>query len=243
MDIYQNQSELELIDKIKIFSEQNSRLLNFSNIVAHNLTSHFGNIESLLSFIDFDKNTVENKEALAHLQVVSNDLKFTMRGLKEIVRIQNDLDAITDLIDLNLYLRKAERTVNTYNHDKKIILINNIPSDTFIKFNSAYMESILLNFITNAVKYSHPERFPIIKFNFFIEQGEKILTIEDNGLGIDLERYGHQLFEMYKTFHKNQNAQGIGLYIVKCQIEAMKARISVQSVVNEGTIFRIVFQD
>ena len=69
------------------------------------------------------------------------------------------------------------------------------------------------------------------------------IRIEDNGIGIDLKRNGDKIFGMYKTFHKNENAQGIGLYITKIQIEAMKGEISVKSKVGVGTSFRIIFND
>ena len=105
------------------------------------------------------------------------------------------------------------------------------------------MESVLLNFTTNAIKYAHPERSPIIEFGFAIENGRKVLTISDNGLGIDLDRHGELLFGLYKTFHKRQDAQGIGLYITKNQIEAMKGKVVVSSKVGEGTTFKIVFND
>lgn len=101
----------------------------------------------------------------------------------------------------------------------------------------------MLNFSTNAIKYAHPDRSPIIEFNFFIENGKKILTVTDNGLGIDLDKYGHLLFGMYKTFHNNENAQGIGLYITKIQIDAMKGEISIKSKVGVGTSFKIIFSN
>jgi signal transduction histidine kinase len=101
----------------------------------------------------------------------------------------------------------------------------------------------LLNFSTNAIKYAHPDRLPIIVFDFFIENEHKVLTITDNGLGIDLEKYGNLLFGMYKTFHQHENAHGIGLYIVKNQIESMNGKVSVTSKVGEGTVFKIIFSD
>lgn len=99
------------------------------------------------------------------------------------------------------------------------------------------MESILLNFISNAIKYSRPNIEPVITISF---HKNNELIIEDNGLGIDLEIHGNNLFGMYKTFHPNKDSRGIGLFITKNQVEAMGGTIAVKSKVNVGTTFTII---
>ena len=69
------------------------------------------------------------------------------------------------------------------------------------------------------------------------------MEIEDNGLGINLEKHGKKLFGMYKTFHKHKDSRGIGLFITKNQIEAMGGRIDVKSQVGVGTTFKIYFNE
>lgn len=237
----QKEKELDLLRMMKLSSNQNSRLLNFSHIVSHNLNSHAGNIKLLLDIIDLESDFFKKKEALMHVRTVSNDLNNTILHLSKIIAIQNNSNIIVEPLKLNTFLQNNSNTINVYKKENKITIINNVPDDAIVNFNAAYLESVLLNFSTNAIKYAHPDRFPIIEFNFFIENGKKILTVTDNGLGIDLDKYGHLLFGMYKTFHKNENALGIGLYITKIQIEAMKGEISVKSKVGVGTSFRIIF--
>lgn len=237
------EKELELLQTIKRYSEHNSRLLNFSHIVSHNLNTHSGNIKQLLDIIDTEENAITQKEYLNYLRIVSNDLNETITHLSQIVNIQNNLNVIKEPLDLNSYLEKNRKTINNYGLKNKAIIINKIPKDSIINFNPAYLESVLLNFSTNAIKYAHPDRFPIITFEFFIENKKKVLTINDNGLGIDLEKHGNLLFGMYKTFHRHENANGIGLYITKNQIESMGGQISVESKVGEGTTFKIIFCD
>ena len=107
----------------------------------------------------------------------------------------------------------------------------------------AYLDSVLMNFITNAVKYKDPERDPIVKLSLEQCDNYTVLSITDNGLGIDLERYGEKLFGMYKTFHDNPDARGIGLYITKNQVEAMNGKITVSSNPGKGTTFNIHFNE
>ncbi len=240
---FQKEKELELIQKMNLYSEQNNHLLNFSHIVSHNLSNQAGNIKLLLDVVDLEENYEENKKTLHFLRTFSNDLNDTIAHLSEIVSIQDNINILIEPLKLNLYMKKNIDAINIYGFEKKATIINNVPEDTIINFNSAYLESVLLNFSTNAIKYAHPNRFPIIEFNFLVENNKKILTIKDNGLGIDLEKNGHSLFGLYKTFHKHDDAQGIGLYITKNQIETMNGQVTVKSKVGEGTTFKIIFSD
>ncbi|TDU43727.1 histidine kinase/DNA gyrase B/HSP90-like ATPase [Gelidibacter sediminis] len=103
----------------------------------------------------------------------------------------------------------------------------------------AYLDSILLNFITNAIKYGQEDRSPIIAIHTYMKDDRPFLEVSDNGMGIDLKKHGHKLFEMYKTFHQNDDSEGIGLFITKNQIEALNGEIFVESEIQQGTTFTI----
>lgn len=224
-------------------SEQNSRLLNFAHIVSHNLRSHAGNFTMLLDLVDDIQDSGEREETLQHLRTISNDLTQTIEHLNELVNIHTEIKIARE--NLNLY-EFFQRTLNVLSekinkHDVKIISL--IPDDVQINYNPAYLESILLNFTTNAIKYSHPDRRLEITYQLTYEKGKKVLTISDNGLGIDLEKYKDSLFGMYKTFHQHPDSRGIGLFITKNQVEAMGGKIEVKSKVGEGTAFKIYFNE
>ena len=106
----------------------------------------------------------------------------------------------------------------------------------------AYLESIILNLITNAIKYKSPDRPVVLKIKSGMEGDFAFLSIADNGLGIDLDRHGSKLFGMYKTFHSHPEARGIGLFISKNQIEAMGGHIEVESEMGKGTTFTTYFK-
>lgn len=101
------------------------------------------------------------------------------------------------------------------------------------------MESIVLNLTTNAIKYRDPEKEPTLTIQSYTEDEFIVLSVEDNGKGIDMERYGGKVFGMYKTFHGNKDARGIGLFITKNQIESMGGTIELESAVGVGTTFKI----
>ncbi len=237
------QKEDELMEKMAKCNELNSMLLNLFYTVSHNLNAYTSNIKMLLDLIDLEDNPVENRINLNHLRTVSNDLNRTITDLSQIIYVQNNQNVIKESLNLNQYLNKVKNIVDGYSIDDRLRFINNVPDSAFVNHNPAYLESILLNFTTNAIKYAHPDRFPVIEFNFSIENGQKTLSIKDNGLGIDLDRYNKSLFGLNQTFHKQGNSSGIGLFITKYQVEAMKGTISVESKVGEGTTFKIYFND
>jgi len=240
----QKEKELELLKTMKLYSDQNSRLLNFSHIVSHNLNTQASNIKSILDFIDADVDKQTINEMLLHLRTVSNDLNDTISNLTQIVKTQSNINIAVAPLKLYEYIEKTISTIKRYDKQTNVSIINNVPKYLKINFNPAYLESVLLNFTTNAIKYAHPDRDPVIVFDFGIEpEGYKSLKITDNGLGIDLAVYGDLLFGMYKTFHKHEEARGIGLYITRNQIEAMKGSVFVESEVGAGTSFKIVFND
>lgn len=238
---YQTKGELDLTEKLTTSNNLNTMLLNLFYTVSHNLNSYTANIKMLLDLIDLEEDPIENRKNLDYLRTVSNDLNKTITDLSQIVYVQNNLEIIKERLNLNEYLNKVKKVIDGYSVEDRLRFVNNVPDSVFVNHNPAYLQSILLNFCTNAIKYAHPERFPVMEFDFSLE--DNTLTIKDNGLGIDLKRYGNSLFGLNKTFHQQENANGIGLYITKYQIEAMKGMITVESKVGEGTTFKIQFSE
>lgn len=239
----QKEKELELVKNMVLYSQQNSRLLNFSHIVSHNLNTQAGNIKSLLDIIDEDDDLENNKEMFSHLRTVSNDLNETIANLTQLVLVQSNSNIPIRSLDLNVYLSKTLDLIKNLKNYNLVTIIKDIPKGVFVDFNPAYLESVLLNFTTNAIKYSKLNNPIVIKYSFSFENGQKTLSISDNGLGIDLKKYGDSLFGLYKTFHKHEEARGLGLHLTKNQIESMKGTVSVESEVGVGTTFKIIFND
>jgi PAS domain S-box-containing protein len=239
----QKEKEEALTQTVEIIGAQNSRLLNFAHIVSHNLRSHSGNIKMLLEIIGEEDDQEIIRESFSHLRSSSNSLTQTIDHLKELVEIQTELIHKRENLNINKYLGKTLDILAEEINKNKVVIKNKIDSNETITFNPAYLESILLNFTSNAIKYSHPERRPIISYSIAMKNSQKVLKIQDNGLGINLEKHGKKIFGMYKTFHKNQDSRGIGLFITKNQIEAMGGSVAVQSEVGKGTTFKIYFNE
>lgn len=234
--------EIELANTINIIGNQNNRLSNFAHIVSHNLRSHASNLAMVLNLLK-EAEEDEKEDMMRHLEAISDGLSITISHLKELVEIQTEVKTDRQKLNLRHYLKNILTILHNEITKHGVTIEINIPLDVTVSYNPAYLESVLLNFTTNAIKYSNPKTKPMLVYDFEVVNGQKVLSVTDNGLGIDLKKHYNSLFGMYKTFHKHQNARGIGLFITKNQVEAMGGRIEVFSEVNKGTTFKIFFNE
>jgi len=237
------QKEKELTETFHLLSDQNSRLLNFAHIVSHNLRNHAGSIQTILSLYEEVDNTEDEKTVLLELlNIASTRLNESIHDLNEIIDSQEKVDKGLENIDFQSKFEKVKEILSSNIKLNKVTIKDSIPDGLKIYYNSAYLESILLNLISNAIKYRHPERDPIVSIDVTESNDQIKLTVSDNGVGIDLDKYGEKLFGMYNTFHGNKNAKGIGLYITKNQVESLGGEINVESTPDKGTIFYVIFK-
>lgn len=233
--------ERELTKSNEIIGEQNQRLLNFANIVSHNLGSYAGNFKSILDLFLKSESEDEKKVMLNYLQNISKRFSTTVNHLTEIVKIENQSELTWEQINVCDYVAQAHDVLRIQIDSSHAIIQNNIRRDLMLQANPAYMESILLNLLTNAIKYRDPKKQLVVEIDALLKNNELQLIIKDNGLGINLEKHKHEIFGLHKTFHGNSDARGIGLFITKLQVEALRGRIEVESRENEGTSFSIHF--
>ncbi len=108
-----------------------------------------------------------------------------------------------------------------------------------IEFSRKNVRSLLQNFISNALKYIHPERKPIINVSTKpVEEGTVLLMVEDNGLGVK-EQEKERIFDMYTRFHTQVEGTGVGLGIVKKIVNNNGGKIEVESEPGLGSIFKV----
>ncbi len=235
--------EEELKNLIDVTSLQNKKLVNFAHIVSHNLRSHTANFSMLLEFLVSEKDEEEKQNLVNMLVKASDHLLETLNNLNEVVVINTNINRKKKNIFLNKEIKSVEKNLSVLFKNKNAKIINTIEDDVKINAIPAYLDSILMNLFTNAIMYKSPDRNPIITLSSSRENGYTILSINDNGLGIDLKKHGDKLFGMYKTFHDNADSKGIGLFLSKNQMEAMGGKIITASEVGKGTTFNLHFNE
>ncbi|WP_055411266.1 PAS domain-containing sensor histidine kinase [Nonlabens sp. YIK11] len=230
--------EEELRAFTKYVEQQNERLLNFAHIVSHNLRSHSSNFEVLLNLYHQETDVEDQNNIIKLLSSSSSQLAETISHLNDVVAVN------TKKIELSpIYLKenifKVMENISSQIKEYHINVDVEIDDDFTVAASPAYLESIILNLLTNSIKYRKKDVPSRITIKAYKHKGKSRIIFEDNGIGIDMKLNGHKIFGMYKTFHGNKDARGIGLYMTKNQIEAMGGTIRVESEKNVGTKFKI----
>ncbi len=234
----QKQKELDLNAALDLIKEQNNKLKEFTHIVSHNLRSHTGNLAMITEMVELETETKAKLQWVDLIKSVSSSLNGTVNNLNGLVSLNTEAKQRLSFAQTFANISQS-LTYNLMNDDVQIK--TDFSECEWIDYVPAYLESILLNLVTNAIKYKHPQRSALIEVKTNLQNNKLCLAVKDNGLGIDLNAYGNRLFKMNQTFHKNADARGIGLYITKNQVESLGGTIEVTSVVNEGTTFTIHF--
>ncbi len=241
--LHLTEANLEIRENTDLLIYQNKQLVDFCNIITHNLRSPMRNITTLLDFIDNAKNESEKQEILEKLRPVTRNMNQTFDELLESLKVRQDLEIKSERLKFQDCLTRAIAGLGSEISSTGATITANFSKAPEVVYPPKYLHSIFHNLISNALKYSSPERNPIITLESKKSGDRIIFSIKDNGLGIDLEKNGAKLFMLGKVFHQHRDAKGFGLFITKTQVEAMKGKIRVESEPGKGTTFIIEFAE
>lgn len=230
--LIKKQEELQSLLNINL--HQKNRLIQFTHILSHNFRSHVANLKGIMSLA----NSATNEEKLEFCDMVNsvaNSLDETLIHLNDIITIQTTDDIQIKPLSLSSAVQLAEKSLGLTISETNTTIHQDFDENDLIQANPAYLDSILLNILTNSIKYRKPDTPPEIHITLERIKGYSKLVIRDNGRGLDLKKYGSKVFGLYKTFHGNKDAKGLGLFITKTQVESMHGNIDIESEPNIGT--------
>ncbi len=231
--------DLKLNSFLSITQNQNEKLKHFAHILSHNIRSHSSNISMILALISDEYPELHEFQLIRLLNTASDKLSETIRHLNKVILINTSSPEKLTSLNLHDIIEHTIRTLSYMAKNEGVTIENNVPSDTIVKGVESYLDSILMNLITNGIKYCSDERESYVTLYIEEVNNHLVICVEDNGLGINLEKNRDKIFGMYKTFHEHPDSRGIGLFITKNQIEAMGGKIEVESEVGKGSIFKI----
>jgi signal transduction histidine kinase len=215
---------------------QNSQLEQFSYIIAHNFRSTVARISGLVNIIS--TYNLPDKEVTGKLAEAARELETTLNDLIKIIELKDGATDSFELVNLQERLDKVCLVLRERIKEAKPTLKVSFLAPVCHAI-PAYLESILYNLLSNALKYRIKYKPLVITVESQIENGKFLLTFSDNGLGFDYKNLKDKIFNLYQRFHNDTDGKGMGLFLVKTQVEAMGGTIEVNSVVNEGTTFKI----
>jgi signal transduction histidine kinase len=222
--------------------DQNKQLEQFAFIVAHNLRSPVARLLGLTNLAKLiDPHSDEVDVILQKVAESGKELDTVIHDLSNILEIRNGQGKQFETVSMTLRLASVCMALQKEIEASHARITQDFSATDALYTISPYIESILYNLISNAIKYRHPDRIPVISIRTAVVEGIVRLMVKDNGQGLDIQRHGAKLFHLYQRFHRDGEGRGIGLYLVRTQVEAIGAHISMQSTPQEGSEFTIVF--
>jgi PAS domain S-box-containing protein len=223
-------------------TRKNSMLEEFANITSHNLRAPIANLGALIQMYNITGSMSEKEMYIQLMQEVLDQVNNTLNELIGIVHIKNETDLERKRLSFEEVFRRVKDSLFSQIESSGIKIIHTFENAKEIDYPQIYLESIMQNLLSNAIKYRSPDiRAEVNISTDTNENGEIVMKVSDNGIGIDIKKYGAKLFGYRKTFHRNKDANGMGLFIVKSQIESMGGTITADSIPELGTTFTIIF--
>lgn len=212
--------------------------------VSHDLKAPIINIQSLLKIINSRVIATTDPlidQSLEMAEKATVRLQTTIVDLLEVARIEKRLLEEKEWLSIfEVISGVLEDNQQQINQTETMFDIE-LSEANELYFSKNNLSSILANLITNAIKYSSPDRDSMIKIYSQKQENTTVLIIEDNGIGMDLEKHKGNLFQMFKRFHDHVEGTGVGMYIVKKLMEDNGGSINLESEVNVGTKLTLHF--
>jgi signal transduction histidine kinase len=243
----QNQLELEkayltIEDQKKWLEEElvvyDHEITQFSYNVCHHLRGPVASLSGLVNIADID-DAISKEILLGHIKKSVNHLEDVIADLNHILEIRKDIFRSKSNFTLTSIVNEVKVLLSAEIEQASPIIVFEGYSAPVIFASHSAMVSIFYNLLTNTIKFRDETRQLIIKISATSSAGNIAINVHDNGMGIDLEKHGSDIFKMYKRFHLHKEGKGLGLYLAKLQVVAMGGKISVNSTTNEFTEFRI----
>ncbi len=233
------EKEKELL--IQELTQNNQDLKQFSFITSHNLRAPVSNLMGILDLFDTSEiKNADNLKLIEGLRVSTNQLNNIINDLVNILIIKQNVNVGLEWLPLEDTWQKVRAMAQGLINEAEPEFNVSLPHT--VHFHVSYLESILLNLLTNAIKYRSPNRKLKIDVQSREEADYIVLNFSDNGLGINTNKYEDRIFSLYQRFHTHTEGKGLGLYMVQSQLNALGGKIAVESQEDKGTCFTVFFK-
>jgi len=238
----QKQEEVERAKIVADIVQRNKDLEQFSYIVSHNLRAPVANIMGIAEVVTLPGlSRKDEKEFMENLSVCVKKLDDVILDLNYILQVKQGMNEQTESVKFSRLLSDIILSIDNIIRMENVVIKSDFTAVDEMTTIKSYIYSIFYNLISNSIKYRRLGVQPIIEISSGKHDGKTELIFKDNGLGIDLKKEGDKVFGLYKRFHTSVEGKGMGLFMVKTQVQTLGGTIDIISEVNKGTEFRIQF--
>lgn len=236
-------SNIKLEGSLQKLSLKNHELEQIAYVATHDLRAPVLNLLHLSKMVSIDELEGKNNEVFEKIISSIVQLNATLDDLINIAAVNSEgVPKQFRTLRFDEELQKSIKSLEKQFHGVDYELTTSFKKKSIVYF-PAHITSILSNLITNAIKYREPSRKLKLTVKTYAEGFYTVLEIGDNGIGIDVEKHKKRLFGMFKQLHAGYEGKGLGLYIVKNQVEVLGGELDVESTVGKGTTFKIYLVD
>jgi PAS domain S-box-containing protein len=234
--------EKQLRQTVEELNNSYNDLMQFNYIVSHNLRAPIAHILGLSKVFNLPGVSKEEKEKIVgYICHSTSKMDELVKDLSVILAARSTLNSKKEKVFVPLVIKSISDTLEKQIFESGTIIKTEIPDDAKFLFTiKSFMESILYNLVSNAIKYKAPGRVPEVFISLKKTTDNLVIRVTDNGIGIDLNNHGKDIFGLYKRFNLDVEGKGLGLHMTKTQVEALKGKIFVESKIHKGTTFKIV---
>jgi PAS domain S-box-containing protein len=219
--------------------QRNKDQEQFNYIVSHNLRAPVANVTGLLEILnDPSINEEEKKYVLNGISLSVKNLDSVIIDMNHVLQVKELMNETKETNNLHQLVNDIKVSISNIIKKENVVVDCHFDVENIFSIRS-YLYSIFYNLILNSIKYHKCGVSPVIVIKSKLHENKIQLSFTDNGKGINLEDHGKQLFRLYKRFDTTVEGKGLGLFMVKTQVESLGGTISVSSELEKGTQFVI----
>lgn len=218
--------------------KHNSELLQFSYTVSHNLRGPVARVLGLSTLMQAEQDLAQAKQWMSLISKTAGELDSIIKDLGKILELRHEPSRYREVVDLaDEWKQSISLLQDSLTGEEKIISdFDGLPELTTVR---AMLQSILYNLLSNAIKFRSPDRPLVIKATSKLVDTKAVIEVADNGLGFNTEQHKEKLFRLYTRFHSHVEGRGLGLYLIKSQVEVLHGKVEVESKPGFGTRFKV----
>lgn len=233
-------TEIEKENLLKELNNKYNELMQFNYIVSHNLRAPVAHILGLAQLLQTNQSEEERTDTQNFIAEAAQSMDTLLYDLNTILSARSALNEKKEVFSLKNIIRDVQNNLRAeIDKSDTTIKVEIAPEAATINSVKSYLQSSVFNLVANGIKYRSSERRPVIEITATKRDSMTVISIKDNGLGMDMELYGDRIFGLYNKFHTEHEGKGLGLYMTKTQIESLGGTVSVNSRLGKGTEFTI----
>lgn len=240
LDVTERRSAEEERDKmISNIVRHSKNLEQFTSIVSHNLRAPVANILGLATVLKNKISKADRVRSQEYLFQATEQLDKVFKDLNTILRVRSEINEYKETVYFAELVDTIKSSIYNIIETEKVEIVTDFRASDKITSIKSYMHSIFYNLISNSIKYRQPGKSPVIRIKSEVSKEKIKISFKDNGIGVDLIKHGDKIFGLYKRFHLHIEGKGLGLFMVKTQIETLGGTIRMESEEGKGAEFII----